>query len=116
MGIGYKGLFWIDGTSCIVSILIFTLLVKEKKRSPFIDTTHPGEVLTASVFKDRPFWVFLLISFATALVFFQLFTTLPLYHHDQYALTEFQTGLLMTLNGLLIFFLEMQSLAALYVF
>ncbi|MBF0695540.1 MAG: MFS transporter [Flavobacterium sp.] len=107
MGIGYKGLFWIDGTSCIVSILIFTLLVKEKKRSPFIDTTHPGEVLTASVFKDRPFWVFLLISFATALVFFQLFTTLPLYHHDQYALTEFQTGLLMTLNGLLIFFLEM---------
>lgn len=30
MGIGYKGLFWIDGLSCVVAILIFGLLVKEK--------------------------------------------------------------------------------------
>ena len=107
MGIGYQGLFWIDGSSCIISILIFALLVKEKNTSPFTDKKHPGEVLTASVFKDRPFWVFLFISFATAMIFFQIFTTLPLYHHEQYGLTEFQTGLLMTLNGLLIFFLEM---------
>ena len=41
------------------------------------------------------------------MIFFQLFTTLPLYHHEAFGLTEFQTGLLMTLNGLLIFFLEM---------
>ena len=32
LGIGYKGLFWSDGASCIVSILIFALLVKEKKK------------------------------------------------------------------------------------
>ena len=31
MGMGYQGLFWVDGTSCIISILIFALLVKEKK-------------------------------------------------------------------------------------
>ena len=37
------------------------------------------------------------------MIFFQLFTTLPLYHHEMFGLTEFQTGLLMTLNGLLIF-------------
>ena len=41
------------------------------------------------------------------MIFFQLFTTLPLYHHEMFGLTEFQTGLLMTLNGLLIFALEM---------
>jgi hypothetical protein len=40
------------------------------------------------------------------MIFFQLFTTLPLYH-SEFGLTEFQTGLLMTLNGLLIFALEM---------
>jgi predicted MFS family arabinose efflux permease len=51
--------------------------------------------------------LFLLISFMVAMTFFQLFTTLPLYHHDQYGLTELQTGLLMTLNGLFIFMLEM---------
>ena len=107
MGIGYKGLFWADGATCIVSIVIFALLVKEKTKSPYSDKEHPGEVLTQSVFRDKPFWLFLFISFLTAMIFFQIFTTLPLYHHDQYGLTEFQTGLLMTLNGLLIFFLEM---------
>jgi predicted MFS family arabinose efflux permease len=107
MGIGYKGLFWADGMTCIVSILIFWLLVKEKTKSPFIDKEHPGEVLTESVFKDKPFWIFLFTSFTTAMIFFQLFTTLPLYHHDHFNLTELQTGLFMTLNGLMIFFLEM---------
>jgi predicted MFS family arabinose efflux permease len=107
MGIGYKGLFWADGTTCTVSILIFWLLVKEKTKSVYIDQEHPGEILTHSVFKDKPFWIFLFTSFITAMIFFQIFTTLPLYHHDRYGLTEFQTGLLMTLNGLMIFFLEM---------
>ncbi|RZJ35390.1 MAG: MFS transporter [Flavobacterium sp.] len=107
MNIGYQGLFWADGSTCIVSILIFALLVKEKSKSAFTDKKHPGEILTHSVFRDKPFWIFLFISFVTALIFFQIFTTLPLYHHEQYGLTELQTGLLMTLNGLLIFFLEM---------
>lgn len=107
MNIGYRGLFWIDGASCIISILIFAILVKEKKKSAFLDKEHPGELLVASVFKDKIFWLFLFVCFATAMVFFQIFSTLPLYHNEKYGLTEFQTGLLMTLNGLLIFFLEM---------
>ena len=40
-------------------------------------------------------------------MFFQVFTTIPLYHKEQFNLTEFQTGLLLTMNGLMIFFLEM---------
>ena len=32
---------------------------------------------------------------------------MPLYHHDKFGLTEFQSGLLLSLNGLIIFFLEM---------
>ena len=107
MGMGYSGLFWVDGSSCIIAILIFALLVKEKKKSVFIDPENPDEVLTKSVFKDTIFWLFLFISFASAMLFFQIFTTLPLYHSDKYGLTELQTGLLMTMNGLLIFFLEM---------
>jgi len=106
MGIGYKGLFWVDGASCIISILIFALLVKEKKKEKTqLDTIE--DTKPKSVFQDKPFWIFLFISFTTAMVFFQLFTTLPLYHHEQFAMTEFQTGLLMSFNGLMIFFLEM---------
>lgn len=107
MNIGYKGLFWVDGTTCILAIIIFWLFVKEKKKSKFTDKEHPGEILTHSVFKDKPFWVFLGSCTITGILFFQLFTTLPLYHKEQFNLTEFQTGLLMMMNGLLIFFLEM---------
>lgn len=105
MQMGYGGLFWADGITCIVSILIFALLVKERKR--IVLPTHAEGEAPVSVLKDKPFWLFLLISFLVAMTFFQLFTTLPLYHHDRYGLTELQTGLLMTLNGLLVFLLEM---------
>jgi predicted MFS family arabinose efflux permease len=108
MGMGYPGLFWVDGASCILSISIFALLVKEKKK-----VTHGDKLESAgqikSVFHDRIFWVFLFVSFVTAMIFFQLFTTLPLYHNEKFGLSELQTGLLMTLNGLLIFALEMPT-------
>lgn len=107
MSVGYKGLFWVDGTSCILAILIFWIKVKEKKKSKYTDKEHPGEVLTHSVFKDTPFWIFLTGTLITGILFFQLFTTIPLYHKEQFNLSEFQTGLLLTLNGVLVFFLEM---------
>ena len=107
MTVGYKGLFWVDGATCILAISLFWLLVKEKKKSKFTDKEHPGEILTYSVFKDKPFWIFLTATLITGILFFQLFTTIPLYHKEQFDLSEFQTGLLLTLNGVLIFFLEM---------
>ena len=107
MNLGYSGLFWIDGTSCIVSILIFTLLVKERKKPAELEVKNIETEIPVSVFKDKIFWIFLFICFVTAMLFFQLFTTLPLYHNEKFGLTEFQSGLLLSLNGLLIFFLEM---------
>ena len=106
MGVGYQGLFWVDGSSCVVAILIFALLVKEKEKTSKQDAHH-SILEVASVFKDKIFWIFLFVSFVTAMIFFQLFTALPLYHSEKFGLSEFQTGLLMTLNGLLIFALEM---------
>nr|WP_294786086.1 MFS transporter [uncultured Flavobacterium sp.] len=108
MGMGYSGLFWVDGASCIISISIFALLVKEKKKAEHGDKTESASDVK-SVFHDKIFWVFLFVSFITAMIFFQLFTTLPLYHNEKFGLSELQTGLLMTLNGLLIFSLEMPT-------
>lgn len=107
MTMGYRGLFMADGTSCILAISVFALLVKEKTKSKYIDKKDPDHVLTHSVFKDKPFWVFLGTCLVTGILFFQLFTTIPLYHREQFNLTELQSGLLLTLNGLMIFFLEM---------
>lgn len=106
MNMGYQGLFWVDGASCIIAISVFWILVKEKKKTKEVE--HAVETVgVKSVYQDKPFWIFLIVSFITAMIFFQLFTTLPLYHKEKYGLTEFQTGLLMTLNGFLIFLLEM---------
>lgn len=106
MSIGYNGLFWVDGATCILSILIFALLVKEKK-NPVNLKRKLENASVASVFSDKIFWIFLFVCFVTAILFFQLFTTLPLYHHERFGLTEFQSGLLLSLNGILIFFFEM---------
>ena len=41
MNIGYQGLFWIDGASCIIAILIFWYLVKEKQKSSYLNKEQP---------------------------------------------------------------------------
>jgi predicted MFS family arabinose efflux permease len=107
MNVGYNGLFWVDGLTCIIAIIIFAMLVKEPKS--LIIKTNDLENLVAqkSMKSDTDFWIFLYVCFATAMIFFQIFSTLPLYHHEQYGMTEFQTGLLMTMNGFLIFIFEM---------
>jgi predicted MFS family arabinose efflux permease len=107
LGMGYQGLFWVDGSSCIIAILIFAMTVKEKKRIPLTADEKLTNISRKSIFKDKPFWLLLFIIFIIAMVFFQLFTTLPLYHNEKFGLTEFQTGLLLSLNGLLVFLLEM---------
>jgi predicted MFS family arabinose efflux permease len=104
---GYQALFWVDGSSCIIAILIFALLVKEKKVPEDLIAKKQAEAERQSVFKDKIFWIFLFVCFITAVLFFQLFTTLPLYHSEHFGLTEFQSGLILSLNGILIFFLEM---------
>lgn len=105
---GYSSLFWIDGLTCIASILLFKYLIEEKKSDP-IEKKKELQLLdvNATVFKDKPYWIFLGISFLMGMIFFQLFTTMPLYHKEQYNLTEFHTGLLFFLNGLMIVVFEM---------
>ncbi len=107
MNIGYSGLFWVDGLTCIIAILIFALLVKEKQPLKIAENVSNKAETVKTMRHDSDFWWFLFVCFATAMLFFQIFSTLPLYHHEKYGMTEFQTGLLMTMNGLCIFFLEM---------
>ncbi len=67
MNIGYHGLFWVDGASCIIAISIFWLLVKEKKK-PIEENTVSKNVAMKSVYSDLPFGVFLLVIFITGMI------------------------------------------------
>ncbi len=104
--ISYRGLFWIDGLTCIIAILIFRKVLKNKSIKSKEDNKFI-EMIPTSVFNDKPFLVFLTAVFIMGLMFFQLFTTLPLFYRDIHGLSELQIGMLIALNGLLIFIFEM---------
>ena len=105
---GYIKLFWIDGITCILSTLLFVALVKKKELHNKEDEDEKElESKKMSIFKDRPYLIFLMISFLMGMAFMQLFFTMPTYHHIQYGLSEDYTGLLMLLNGVIIVLIEM---------
>lgn len=106
--IGYPGLFWVDGLTCIAAIFIMKLVLKERKVANNNNTLDEDIVTQVkSVYKDKPFWIFLAAVFLMGFVFLQLFTTMPLYYKEVFSLSEVQIGLLMALNGFLIFLFEM---------
>ena len=103
-GAGYAGLFWVDGITCILAGLLLLNLLHPKKA-----LENPKEILRIpkSMMKDKPYLVFIGAMILLGLVFLQYFSTMPLYYARVHFLTEFEIGLLLGLNGFLIFLLEM---------
>ncbi len=102
--LGYQGLFWVDGITCVLAVVLM-LNVLHPKKVKVLDVQeveHP-----VSIFSDRIFWVFFIGMFIFGLLFLQYFSTMPLYYRNDYHLTELQIGLLLGLNGFIIFVLEM---------
>lgn len=106
MQLGYEYIFYVDGVTCILAIIVFMIFVKEKKIPVKLHKLDKPKV-KVSVMKDRPFMLHLIICLITGILFFQIFTTLPLYHKERFDMTEFDSGLLLSLNGLLILLFEL---------
>lgn len=101
---GYSGLFWIDGITCILATILL-IKVLNPKVSKTIDefvVENP-----TSVYKDKPFWIFFFAMLVFAVIFFQLFSAMPLYYKDIHSLNKIEIGLLLGCNGLIIFLFEM---------
>jgi predicted MFS family arabinose efflux permease len=103
----YDWLFWVDGVTCIVAISVFMLMIDESSYSIARKVVARKIGNIKKVKMDLSYLIFLLASFITAILFFQLFTTIPLYNSNTLKLDEIQIGLLLSLNGLLIFLFEM---------
>ena len=105
--LNYSGLFWVDGITCITAVFLLKLVLSKrelsKKSEAIVDTSETQR----SVYRDKPYWLFLVIVFLMGFIFLQLFTTMPLYYKEVHALSEVQIGLVMGLNGFLIFLFEM---------
>jgi len=106
--LSYSGLFWVDGITCISAVFLMKFVLKQKEfdaNKSKVVTENSGEF--KSVYQDKPYWIFLFVIFLMGFMFLQLFTTMPLYYKEVHSLSEIQIGLLMAMNGFLIFLLEM---------
>ncbi|UZH56813.1 MFS transporter [Salinimicrobium tongyeongense] len=103
-GAGYSGLFWVDGITCITAGFLLLKLLHPKKA-----VENPKEILSIpkSMMKDKPYLVFIGAMILFGFVFLQYFSTIPLYYADVHFLTEFEIGILLGINGFLIFLFEM---------
>ncbi|WP_158838190.1 MDR family MFS transporter [Polaribacter sp. L3A8] len=103
-GIGYKGLFWADGVTCVLAafLLLQVLHPKKAKVQDEVKVANP-----ISAYKDNAFWIFFIAMFIFGFVFMQYFSTMPLYYSKNRFLSEFEIGLLMGFNGFFIFLFEM---------
>ena len=102
---GYGGLFWVDGITCIGAALFFIMLLGKKESQKDYKTTKKKN--NVSPYRDLPYLLFILIVVLIGFSFLQYFSTIPLYYRDIHSLSEDKIGLLMAMNGLLIFLMEM---------
>ncbi len=103
-GAGYGGLFWVDGITCITAGFLLLKLLHPKKA-----VENPKEILSIpkSMMKDKPYLFFIGAMILFGFVFLQYFSTIPLYYAEVHFLSEFEIGVLLGLNGFLIFLFEM---------
>lgn len=102
--IGYHGLFWVDGITCLMAVIVLFRVLNPRKTKELdeVKTENPE-----SIYKDKPFWIFFVAMFIFGFIFLQYFSTMPLYYRNVHHLTETEIGLLFGLNGFFIFLLEM---------
>ena len=103
-GLGYAGLFWVDGITCIVAVFVMMQVLHPKKAKVLdaFKNEHP-----VSAYSDYPFMIFLVAMALFGVVFLQYFSTITIYYKDVHTLSELQIGLILGLNGFLIFIFEM---------
>ena len=108
--VGYHALFLVDGVTCMAAALMFRWFLAPKTAETQADasTSETNEEETIhSPYKDAIFWFFLLITTVNAMIFLQLFTTVPVYFRSFFGFSESQIGYILALNGFLIFLTEM---------
>lgn len=102
---GYEALFFIDGITCIVAILMFVVLVKEKKLLYKLHLAQQEQDKLAPL-KDTPFVYNWILAMITGYLFFQVFSIVPMYHKAAYHLSELDSGMFLGFSGLLFILFE----------
>ncbi|WP_242132846.1 MDR family MFS transporter [Aestuariivivens marinum] len=102
--LSYAGLFWVDGITCILATVVLIIVLNPKSTTVLdaVKVEHPE-----SAYKDKSFLIFLGAMVLFGVIFLQYFSTMPLYYKEAHHLTELEIGMLLGLNGFVIFIFEM---------
>ena len=103
--ISYKGIFWVDGITCLIAAGIIFKFLHQKSR---VETKEEkSQRNSVAPYKDKQYMVFWFAMFLVGFTFMQYFSTIPLYYSENLSLSEDSIGLMLAMNGFLIFLLEM---------
>ncbi len=102
----YQYLFWIDGITNMLAALLIYLLLPPKAVEAGIDKAQEA-IEKISVYKDKIFFWFVLVSLLYIISFFQMLTNLTTFFKNEVHLSERYIGFLMMWNGILIVLIEM---------
>lgn len=106
----YNYLFYIDGLTCIISVILFSIFIRERKL-PYKLNKFKHLKDSSSILEDVPFLIHLVTTLITGILFFQIFTTLSLYYNEVFHLSSIDNGLFLALNGILLLLFELPIVA-----
>jgi predicted MFS family arabinose efflux permease len=104
--IGFSGLFWADGLTCIAAAFFMRIFIPYKSNKK-IDRNTPKVAAGLSAYRDLHFLIFIGFLIFTSLGFMQFFLLIPMYYKEHFLFNESQIGLILALNGMLIVLFEM---------
>jgi len=105
--LSYNNLFWIDGATSIIASFLLWKFIAQKASKKFKKESDIMDKPLLSPYKDIPYLIFFVAIMLMGIVFMQFTSTMPLYFNKIIGLNEQQIGLLIAVNGLMIFFFEM---------
>lgn len=104
VSIGFAGLFWVDAITCIIAALVLLFVLHPKKARVIDDYKNENP---KSAYTDVPYLIFFIMLSVFGFIFVQFFSTVPLFYSEFHHLTEDQIGIVLGMNGLIIFLFEM---------
>jgi predicted MFS family arabinose efflux permease len=106
LNLGFDYLFYIDSVTCFVSVFIFYLFVKEKKLL-FESKKEKVQRKSNIILNDKPFLIHLIVTTISGILFFQIFTVLPLYQAKQFSITQYSFAIVLFVNAAILLLFEL---------
>lgn len=101
----YGGLFWVDGLTCLGAVALMWAYLPHRQAQEAGQAVPPS--MRRSPYRDRIYLFFIVILVLIGIAFLQYFSTIPLFYSEAHHLSEFWIGVILGMNGLLIFLTEM---------